>query len=191
METQSLRKTFKYKLKPTPEQERELDRVLWTCRELYNTALEQRKTAYERCGVSLSRYTQEAELKELRAAFPEYAAIHAMSCKTCSRDWTKPSKPSSDVSSNGKRARRRAIPASTGASATTPSPTRSSATARRWIMGSWCSPRLAGLPFAGVVRWRARPRRSRSRGKRMVGMSASPVPTCRCSRCRPLDKRPA
>ena len=77
MSAESLRKTFKYKLKPTVEQERELDRVLWTCRELYNTALEQRKTAYERCGVSLSRYTQEAELKELRAAFPEYAAIHS------------------------------------------------------------------------------------------------------------------
>ena len=75
--SESLRKTFKYKLKPTAEQERELDRVLWVCRQLYNTALEQRKTAYERCGVSLSRYTQEAELKELRAAFPEYAEVHS------------------------------------------------------------------------------------------------------------------
>jgi len=61
MEQQALRKTFKYKLKPTPE--RELERVLWLCRGLYNTALEQRKTAYERRGVSLSRYGQEAELK--------------------------------------------------------------------------------------------------------------------------------
>jgi transposase len=37
---QRVRKTFKYKLKPTPEQERELERVLWQCRRLYNTALE-------------------------------------------------------------------------------------------------------------------------------------------------------
>jgi putative transposase len=73
----TLRKTFKYKLKPTPEQERELERVLWLCRRLYNTALEQRKTAYERCGVSLSRYGQEAELKDLRAAMPEYVGIHS------------------------------------------------------------------------------------------------------------------
>jgi putative transposase len=75
----SLRKTFKYKhkLKPTPQQERELERALWRCRTLYNTALEQRKAAYERCGVSLSRYGQEAELKDLRAALPEYAAIHS------------------------------------------------------------------------------------------------------------------
>ena len=32
MEQQSVRKTFKYKLKPTPEQERELERVLALCR---------------------------------------------------------------------------------------------------------------------------------------------------------------
>jgi len=77
MDQQILRKTFKYKLKPTAEQERELERVLRACRRLYNTALEQRKTAYERCGVSLSRYGQEAELKDIRAAMPEYAAMHS------------------------------------------------------------------------------------------------------------------
>ena len=40
MSAESLRKTFKYKLKPTPEQERALDRVVMLCRQLYNTALE-------------------------------------------------------------------------------------------------------------------------------------------------------
>jgi len=59
----SLRKTYKYKLKPTPEQERELERVLWQCRRLYNTALEQRITLYRQRGVTLSQYEQEAELK--------------------------------------------------------------------------------------------------------------------------------
>jgi putative transposase len=75
--SESLRKTFKYKLKPSAEQERELERVLMLCRRLYNTALEQRKTAYERCVVSLSRYSQEAELKAIRAEMPEYVAIHS------------------------------------------------------------------------------------------------------------------
>ncbi len=74
---QSLRKTFKYKLKPTSEQERGIERVLMLCRSLYNAALEQRKTAYERCDVSLSRYSQEAELKDIRAEMPEYADIHS------------------------------------------------------------------------------------------------------------------
>jgi putative transposase len=77
MEQQTVRKTFKYKLIATPIQERELGRVLGLCRWLYNTALEQRIIAYRRTGVSLSRYQQEAELKDVRAAFPEYAAIHS------------------------------------------------------------------------------------------------------------------
>jgi putative transposase len=54
-----------------------LDEVLWRCRELYNAALEQRITAWQRRRVSISRYAQEAELKDNRAAFPEYAAIHS------------------------------------------------------------------------------------------------------------------
>jgi putative transposase len=73
----TLRKTFKYKLNPTPDQERQLEAVLWRCRTLYNTALEQRITIYHQRGVSLSHYAQEAELKDLRAAFPEYMAIHS------------------------------------------------------------------------------------------------------------------
>ncbi len=70
------RKSYTYKLKPTSEQERLLDETLWPCRMLYNTALEERITAYRRCGVTLSRSQQEAELEDIRAAFPVYAAIH-------------------------------------------------------------------------------------------------------------------
>jgi putative transposase len=77
MHQQTVPKTFKYKLIPTPTQERELGRVLGLCRSLYNTALEQRITAWQRRRVSVSRFAQEAELKDLRAAFPEYEAIHS------------------------------------------------------------------------------------------------------------------
>ena len=77
MEQRTVRTTYKYRLKPTPEQERELARVLGLCRDLYNTALEQRITAYQRRQVSVSRYEQEAELKVIRAAFPDYEAIHS------------------------------------------------------------------------------------------------------------------
>src|SRR6185312_16353700 len=73
----SLRKTYKYKLKPTPQQERMLDGIAWACRRLYNTALEQRIFLYRQRGVSLSRFAQEAELKDFRAAFPDYTAIHS------------------------------------------------------------------------------------------------------------------
>jgi putative transposase len=44
---------------------------------LYNTALEQRIIAYQQRYVSVSRYQQEAELKDIRAAMPEYASIHS------------------------------------------------------------------------------------------------------------------
>src|SRR5262245_32717556 len=77
MEEQTIRKTFKYKLKPTAEQEQELAHVLGLCRILYNVALEQRIIAWQRRRVSLSRFQQEAELKDLRAAVPEYVAIHS------------------------------------------------------------------------------------------------------------------
>jgi putative transposase len=78
MEQQVVRKTFKYKLKPTPEQERGLELILMRCRWLYNDALEHHKTTWERGqGRSVTRYEQEAELKDIRATFPEYAAIHS------------------------------------------------------------------------------------------------------------------
>jgi putative transposase len=77
MEQPVVHKTFKYKLKPTPEQERELERALMLCRRLYHVALEQRETAYERCSISLSRFGQKAELKAIREEFPDYAAIHS------------------------------------------------------------------------------------------------------------------
>ena len=70
-------KTYQEKLRPTPAQERALEQILWRCRTLYNTALEQRITAWQRCHVSLTRYQQEAELKAIRAEFPEYGAIHS------------------------------------------------------------------------------------------------------------------
>jgi putative transposase len=62
---------------PTPDQEREFGRVLGLCRWFYNTALEQRIIAWQRASVSASRFQQEAELKDIRADMPEYAAIHS------------------------------------------------------------------------------------------------------------------
>jgi putative transposase len=77
MDQQSVRTTYKEQLRPTPAQERALERVLWRCRTLYNVALEQRITAWQRGRVSVSRSQQEAELKAIRAELPEYAAIHS------------------------------------------------------------------------------------------------------------------
>jgi putative transposase len=77
MDEQTVRKAYHYKLTPTPQQERELGRVLGLCGTLSNTALEQRITAWQRARVSVSRFQQEAQLKDIRAEMPEYAAIHS------------------------------------------------------------------------------------------------------------------
>src|SRR5690348_3239420 len=78
MEQQGMRKTYKYKLMPTPEQERALETVLLRCRTLYNVALEQRKTWWQRGqGIGASYYQQKTELPDLKDACPEYAEVNA------------------------------------------------------------------------------------------------------------------
>src|SRR5262245_62042422 len=77
MDTQSVRKTYRYRLYPTPEQEQALDTLLWRCRTLYTVALEERQTAWERGGVSLNCHDQANELSDLKQACPEYTEVHA------------------------------------------------------------------------------------------------------------------
>ncbi len=76
-ELQKARKTFKYKLKPTQEQERMLDRTLMLGRHIYNAAIEERREAWQKCGVSVSYYQQKAELPPIKAEMPEYAEVHS------------------------------------------------------------------------------------------------------------------
>jgi putative transposase len=74
----SVRKTFKYKLKPTPQQAKALEQVLWRCRMLYNVALEQRKTWWQRGqGIGATYYQQKAELPDLKVACSDYAEVNA------------------------------------------------------------------------------------------------------------------
>jgi len=71
-------KTYKYRLIPTPQQEQTLETVLLRCRTLYNVALEQRKTWWQRGqGRGASYYQQKAELPDLKTACPEYAVAHS------------------------------------------------------------------------------------------------------------------
>jgi putative transposase len=78
MQSQCVHKTFKYKLTPTPAQEQALETVLSRCRTLYNVALEQRKTWWERGqGKHATYFQQKAELPDLKAACSEYAEVNA------------------------------------------------------------------------------------------------------------------
>jgi putative transposase len=77
MDQQSVRKTYKYKLMPTPDQEQALATVVWRCRELYNAGLEERKAAWERCGVCVTFAKQSAQLPGIKEVRPEYHDLNA------------------------------------------------------------------------------------------------------------------
>lgn len=74
-----MRKTFKFRLYPTAQQEKTLDYWLYLCRKLYNAMLEQRQIAYQ-MRRRVGWVTQANELPALKAEFPEYAQIgsHAL-----------------------------------------------------------------------------------------------------------------
>jgi len=69
-------RVYRYRLYPTTAQAERMEWTLWRLRELYNAALDERITAYRRAGKSLSGYDQMREIKAVREARPEYAAIH-------------------------------------------------------------------------------------------------------------------
>jgi hypothetical protein len=155
MNESKVRKTSKEKLRPTPAQERALDDVLWRCRTLYNTALEQRITAWHRRHVSVSRSPQEAELKDIRAAFPEYAALHSHVLQDVLARLDKAYQAFFRRVVSGEQP---GFPPSRGVIAPTPSPTRSTATAPGWTTAIWSWRRSGVLRCAGRARLPARPR---------------------------------
>src|SRR5215469_1454143 len=77
MEQQNARKTFKYKLLPTPEQARTLATVVCRCRELYNAGLQERKAAWEQRRVSVTFAMQSAQLPAIKEVRPEYRDLNA------------------------------------------------------------------------------------------------------------------
>jgi putative transposase len=77
MDQPTVRKTFKYKLRPTAEQEGTLEVVLRRCRELYHAALHARRQAWRRCAVSITVASQSAHLPDIKAARSEYQDLHA------------------------------------------------------------------------------------------------------------------
>ena len=75
--TVTVRKTYKYKLKPTPEQEQAMAFVVRRCRELYNAGLQERRDAWQKCGVSITAAGQSAQLPTIKQVRPEYRDVHA------------------------------------------------------------------------------------------------------------------
>jgi putative transposase len=70
-------KTYKYKLKATPEHERALDRTLMLCRHVDSAAIGERQEAWRMRGISVSYYQEEAELPGIKGAMPAYGEVHS------------------------------------------------------------------------------------------------------------------
>jgi putative transposase len=63
-----MRKTYKYRLFPTAAQHQALEAQLGEACRLYNAALQERRDAYQKSGVSLNYYDQANQLKAIRHA---------------------------------------------------------------------------------------------------------------------------
>jgi putative transposase len=71
-----VRKTCRYKLKLTLLLEGGLERVLMLCRHVCNAAVEERREARQKCGVSVGYYLQKAELSGVKEAMPGSADVN-------------------------------------------------------------------------------------------------------------------
>jgi putative transposase len=76
-ETATVRKTYQYKLEPTPEQERTLDRTRMRCRHVYNAAIGERREAWRMRSISVTYYQQKVELPGIKEEMPEYSAVYS------------------------------------------------------------------------------------------------------------------
>ena len=72
-----MRKTFTYRLYPTPAQQRRLEQQLEECRWLYNHLLAERRDAWEQRQESVRLYDQHAELPALKADRPALAGVQS------------------------------------------------------------------------------------------------------------------
>ena len=70
-------RVYRYRLHPTVAQEAVLHATLWLLRELYNAALQERRDAYRKQGIRITKKMQDHQLKELRDVRPEFDGIHA------------------------------------------------------------------------------------------------------------------
>jgi transposase len=171
-----IRKTFKYKRKPTAEQERALAFVVRRCRELYNAALEERKEAWEQCGVSVTVASQSAQLPAIKEVRPEYRDIHSQVLQDV---LTRLDRAFQAYFRRVKEGEKPGYSRFQGESRYHSFTYKQFGNGAPSTIASWYCRRLGALPSAGRVRWKARPRQSRSAGKPTAGTPASPVPTCR------------
>ena len=72
-----MQRTYKYRIYPTKEQTKKLEKTLEICRKLYNDCLSERRRYYEENGKGLSRLTQQKLLKERKKKEPYLMGVHS------------------------------------------------------------------------------------------------------------------
>lgn len=82
-EKQNPRKTYQFRIYPTRKQTQTLEEWLGLCCEVYNAALDERRSAYRMAGVSLSYAHQCAELPECKEVRPELGEVPAQVLAVC------------------------------------------------------------------------------------------------------------
>lgn len=70
-----MHKTYKFRIYPNKPQQKQMERSLEICRQVYNRTLAERKTAYDERGVTLSKYTLNKLLPEWKKENPEYKEV--------------------------------------------------------------------------------------------------------------------
>jgi putative transposase len=82
-------KTFKYRLYPTPAQERQMFQVLNVCRHWYNMCLAERKYTYALEGRSVSKSEQERTAIQYRKTFSQAQIVFSQTMQTVCADLDK------------------------------------------------------------------------------------------------------
>jgi putative transposase len=150
MAEQTVRKTYKYKPKPTTEQERLLERTLMLCRHVYNAAIGERREAWRMRGITVTYYQQKAKLLGIKEATPEYAEVSAQALQDVvlrvDRAFqgffrrTRAGKTPGYPRFHGRERYNSFTYPQVGEHG-----------ARNWTMASWSSPRLGASPCGGVA----------------------------------------
>jgi putative transposase len=76
-----VRRAYKFRLRPTRKQEAALSACLEDTRQLYNAALEERREAWRMNRHQVTFYSQDAQLKEIRAGDPERYKRWSYNCE--------------------------------------------------------------------------------------------------------------
>jgi putative transposase len=77
----AVRRAYKFRLRPTLKQEAALSACLEDIRQLYNAALEERREAWRMGRHKVTFYSQDEQLKEIRAGDPERYGRWAFTCE--------------------------------------------------------------------------------------------------------------